>query len=151
MSTILGVITLDPVALPSPDFDPPTIDFVTPDRFTFGDAVTLTVVGREFGATPGNLKLEVDGVVRTDFTLDTVAGGTGQQAVIVDLPVGADSGEVRVTVRGQTSNPGAYFADLPTNTSPFAEQVIASSVAGNPNFALGEGDANFTDRSERRG
>jgi hypothetical protein len=143
--TILGVITLDPVALPSPNLDPPVIDFITPNKFVFGNPVTLNVVGRNFGTVPGDIKLEVGGVVRTDFVLDTVNGSPSQQALVVALAVGASTGVVRVTVGGQSSNTAGFFAETPPNTSPFAEQVIDSSVAGDPNAVLGQADGSFVD------
>ena len=143
--TILGALTLDPVSLPSPNLPAPVIDFLTPERFVFGTPVSLTVVGRNLGAVAGNIRLTVGGAVRTDFSLDTVDGSPDQQAVLVALPVGADSGVVQVTVAGQASNTAAFFAETPPNTSPFAEDVIDASVAGDPNSALGENDAQFTD------
>ena len=111
----------------------------------FGNAVTLAVIGRNYGTVAGNIRLEVDGVVRTDFVLDTVQGSPSQRALVVGLAVGADSGAVKVTVGGQTSNVVPYFSETPTNTSPFAEEVIAASVASDPNAALGESDASFVD------
>ena len=145
LSTILGAITLDAVPLPSPNLAAPVIDFLTPDRFVFGNPVTLTVVGRNFGTVPGNMRLEVGGAIRTDFTVDVVSGGSGQQAILVSLPVGADSGSVRVTVGGQASNSVDYSAETAPNTSPFAEEVIASSTLTDPSAALGQSDASFTD------
>ncbi|MFQ5719641.1 MAG: Ig-like domain-containing protein [Acidobacteriota bacterium] len=144
-STILGAITLDPVPLSVPAFTLPTLDFVTPDRFIFGDPVTLVVVGTDFGTVPANILLQVGGQVRTDFILDTVIGSPSQQAIVVDLAGGAQSGQVNVTVAGQSSNILDYFAETPPNTSPFAEEVIASSGASNTAETLGASDGVFSD------
>ena len=66
----------------------------------------------------------------------------------MDLPVGANSGEAQVTVAGQTSSALAYFAEIATNTSPFAEEVVSSSTVGDPADALGQSDAAFVDLGE---
>lgn len=148
VSTILGTITLEPIPLSVPAFAPPVIDFITPDRFTFGDPVTLSIVGTDLGDVSANIKLEVGGDIRTDFTLDTRDENPAQQVMVVGLPAGANSGNTRVTFAGQSSNIIGYFAELAENTSPFGEEVISSNTVGDPDAALGQTDNVSVDLGE---
>jgi len=147
-STILGAIVLDPVPLASPNLPAPVIDFVSPEKFTLGDAVTLSIVGTDFGSSAANVLLQVKGQVRTDFTLGVRDEDPSQDVIQVDLASGTSGGDVKVTVAGQTSNSVPFFAELASNTSPFAEEIISSFTAGDPNGALGENDATFVDLGE---
>jgi len=140
VSEILGAITLAPVPLTIPILPAPSLEFLTPDRFVFGTPTTLTVVGTNFGAVPGNILLTLDGVVRGDFVLDDVLNFPGRKAIVVALASGADSGTVRVTVAGQPSNVLSYFSQIASNTSPFAEEVIAASLPATASEALGASD-----------
>lgn len=144
-SVILGAITLDPVPLSVPNFAPPVIAFLSPDRFVFGDPQTLLIVGTAFGDTPGHLRVKVGGTVRTDFTLEPVDQNPSQRAIVLGLAAGTSSGAVSVAYAGQTSNTALFSAELPQNTSPFGEQVISSANVTNAAAALGQTDNLFAD------
>ena len=145
VSELLGAVTLLPVALSVPDLPVPILDFLSPDSFIAGDPVTLGIVGKNFGSVPGDILLTVGGAVQTGFAVDAVDGSPGQQAILISLPGGTPSGQVQLSVRGQTSNVLGYFAVTPPNTSTFVEEVVDSTALGDANAMLGSADQNYAD------
>jgi len=77
----------------------PTITSVSPDRGVVGD--TLTITGFGFGDTQGTSTVTFhDGVTATAGDIGT----WGNTQVTVDIPAGAESGDVIVTVTDNDSN-----------------------------------------------
>ena len=143
IATVLTSVVLDPVGLPNHTFIAPILEYVTPDRFPLDQPATITIVGNNFPLTPGNILLEVNGQIRTDFLMDQVTG-TDQPAIQLTLTAGMDSGSIRLTFAGQRTN-DVFYTALPPQiigdrfSSLRAQQIAFSDIIGDPNDLLNYG------------
>ena len=148
-ATVLGSVVLAPVALASPNFALPVLDFMSPRGFVFGDPIEVVAVGGPFGNDVNNILVTASGHTFTgaELALDTVTD-TGREAIILTLPAATPSGMLSVTYLGQTSNALAFTAELPPNTDPIGVGVADTSVAGDASAVLGFPDGNYLDLGE---
>lgn len=138
--TIVGAIILDPVALDRPNPLAPVIDSLDPSRIAFGESVTVSISGANFGLVADNVLLRVAGKPTSNFELDIASG-----ALLLALAPGADTADIQVTVGGQDSNLAKLIVTKPPNTSLFAEDVIDSDVTNDPADALGDRNRRYVD------
>ncbi len=122
------------------DDDPiltPTIATISPSSGEVGDAVTIT--GTNFSATPADNAVSFNGTAAT-VTASTVT------SITTTVPVGATTGDVTVTVGGETSVGSSFTVTVPaviptiTSLNPTSGEVGATVAITGTNFSATPAD-----------
>lgn len=90
------------VDLPPPPESPPSISAVVPDSSAVGD--TVQIFGSDLGAIQGSSSVTIGGASAT-----TVLSWSSAE-IRAEVPLGAVTGSVIVTVEGRSSNPAQFRA-----------------------------------------
>ncbi len=120
----IGSVTSNPATLTVNSASAPTISSLSPTSGLVGTSVAIT--GANFGATQG-----MTSTVKFNGTTATTITGWSATSITAQVPAGATTGNVVVTVGGTASN-GVMFTVLPsTSTSSwtFVQESIATACS----------------------
>ncbi len=117
----------------------PTITNILPNPATVGTSVTIT--GTNFGATQGGSTLTFNGTTASPETWSATS-------ITANVPVGATTGNVVVTVSSQPSNGYLFTVTIPapniTNIQPNPATVGTSVTITGTNFGATQGGSTLT-------